>query len=140
MDFSDFPLHLLRLLRQKQAFYLSVALGGILRCPPRVFGTAQTFRCAFIKGGALANLISYLSRNVVFHFCLLLGSECLYRRQPRPFHRQPLVGGKSLYRPYALSDDLEHRVELYCYYLFVYLGRRSPEHPMPEGERGKRLD
>ena len=31
-------------------------------------------------------------------------------------------------------------MELSCYYLFMYLGRRAPEHSVPEEERRKRLD
>ena len=50
---------------------------------------------------------------------------------------QPLFSGKSLYRPHALPDDLEHCVELSSHYLFVYLGRRAPKRPMPEKARGE---
>ena len=89
---------------------------------------------------SIRSLFVPLHRNVVFHFRLLLGTGCICRRRPRPFHRQRLVGRKSLYRPYALSNHLEHCVELSCNNIFVYLGRRTPEHPMPEEASGKRLD
>ena len=81
-----------------------------------------------------------LLHNVNSTLYLLLGSGYVYRRQPDPFHRQSLVGEKSLYRPHALSHNMEHSVELPCYYLFMHLGRRAPEHPMPEEARGKWLD
>ena len=83
---------------------------------------------------------THLPHNVIFRLSLLLVSECLYRRQPRPFHRQHLVGGKSLYRPHALSDNLGHCMELSCNDLFLYLGRCAPEHPMPEETKGEQLD
>ena len=48
------------------------------------------------------------------------------------------VDGKSLCRPHALPNNLEHCVELSRYYLFVYLGCRAPEHPLPEEARCER--
>ena len=81
-----------------------------------------------------------LPHNVNSTLYLLLGSGHVYQRQPRPSHRRSLVGRKSLYRPHSLPDNLEHRVELSCYHLFMYLGRRAPEHSVPEEERRKRLD
>ena len=105
-----------------------------ITCLPRVFSM-------YIRHPSIPFPINvFLPHNVNSTLYLLLGSGYVYQRQPRPSHRRSLVGRKSLYRPHSLSDNLEHRVELSCYYLFMYLGRRAPEHSVPEEERRKRLD
>ena len=60
-----------------------------------------SMRC-LIKGVAIAGPDSSVHHNVVSH-STLLGSWSLYRRQPHPFLRQPLVR-QSLYRLRALPD------------------------------------
>ena len=71
-------------------------------------------------------------RDAVSHFYLLLGSGSLrvYRCQPYPILRPALVGVKSLYQPYPLSDRLEHYLELPCYHILLYLGRCSSQHSL----------
>ena len=87
-----------------------------------------------IKGVELTCPFSLIPHNVVPYPYPLLGSGSLrvYRRQPYPIPRPTLIGVNSLYRPYPLSDRLEHYLELPYNHILVYLGRYSPQHSLSE--------
>ena len=128
MNFSDFLL--VELTRVNQAFYLSVALGDrsvflstthVYPAPLKCFDALSDKRCHSSK-----SLFAPLSRYAVLPFRLLLGSKYVYRRQPRPFRQQRLVGGKPLCRPHALPYNLGYCMELSCHNIFMHLGRSAP--------------
>ena len=123
---SDFLFIYLRARRYIKTIYLSTTCILIFACIRHRLNDAH---CKWYRN---TQYYSPVPLNVVFYLNLLLDSEYIYRREPRPYLRRPFVHGKSLYRRRALPNNLEHRVELSSHNLFVYLGRRAPEHPMPE--------
>ena len=123
---SDFLFIYLRARRYIKTIYLSATCILIFACIRHRLNDAH---CKWYRN---TQCYSPVPLNVVFYLNLLLDSEYIYRREPRPFLRRPFVHGKSLYRRRALPNNLEHCVELSSHNLFMYLGRRAPEHPMPE--------
>ena len=81
----------------------------------------------FLKGDTVASPFSHLSHKAVSPPYRLLGSRHILTLTC-PFHRQSPLGEKSLYvsRHHALSDYMEHHVELSRYYFLVHLGCYSP--------------